>query len=91
MIRLAGFGHNDPDGIRTVAFEETNYGDIFNIDLSATVHFKIKNNILKLKVDILNLLNRKNDADAYYGVIASKGSSGYSMGRQFFANVKYEF
>ncbi|MDR0762290.1 MAG: TonB-dependent receptor plug domain-containing protein, partial [Campylobacteraceae bacterium] len=91
MIRLAGFGHNDPDGIRTVAFEETNYGDIFNIDLSATVNFKIKNNILKLKVDILNLLNRKNDADAYYGVIASRGSSGYSMGRQFFANVKYEF
>ncbi|MDR2789898.1 MAG: TonB-dependent receptor plug domain-containing protein [Campylobacteraceae bacterium] len=91
IARLSGFGHPDPDGIRTVAFEDKTYSDTFNIDMSAAVNFKIKNNKFKAGVDILNVLNKKNESDAYYGVLVSRGHEGYSLGRQFFANVKYEF
>ncbi|MDR1460158.1 MAG: TonB-dependent receptor plug domain-containing protein [Campylobacteraceae bacterium] len=91
MIRLAGFGHNDPDGIRTVAFEDVDYGSTFNVDLSMAANVKIKNNKLKIGVDILNLLNNKNDASAYYGVLTSRGVTSSSLGRQFFANFRYEY
>ncbi|MDR2081755.1 MAG: TonB-dependent receptor plug domain-containing protein [Campylobacteraceae bacterium] len=91
IARLSGFGHMDPDGIRTVAFEDKSYGGTFNIDIYTAVNLKIKNNKLKIGVDILNLLNRKNESNAYYGVLVSRGHTGYSLGRQFFANVRYEF
>ncbi|MDR1285395.1 MAG: TonB-dependent receptor plug domain-containing protein [Campylobacteraceae bacterium] len=91
MLRLSTFGHSDPDGIRTVAFEDINYGDTFNIDLFAAANLKIKGNKFTIGVDVLNLLNKKNDATAYYGVISSRGHEGHSLGRQFFANFRYEF
>jgi hypothetical protein len=91
IVRLSGFGHDDPDGVRTVAFEDVNYGNTFNVDLFAAADFEIKGNKFTLGVDVLNLFNKKNDANAYYGVLTSRGHTGYSLGRQFFANVRYEF
>ncbi|MDR1614796.1 MAG: TonB-dependent receptor plug domain-containing protein [Campylobacteraceae bacterium] len=91
LIRLSALGGPDPDGIRTVAFEDINYSDTFNIDLFAAANLKIKGNKFTVGVDILNLLNKKNDSSAYYGVLVSRGNTGNSLGRQFFANFRYEF
>jgi hypothetical protein len=59
--------------------------------MSAAADFYIKGNKLQFGVDILNLFNKRNDAKAYYGVIMSRGDEGNSLGRQFFANFRYEF
>jgi hypothetical protein len=81
-------GLKDPDNLNTRNYISKDFGDIFTIDLSASYDLKIKGNRLTFGLEILNLLNRKNDAsytNSYSNI------DGYAMGRQFFANFKYEY
>jgi hypothetical protein len=82
-------GIPDPEGLPTYEYEDREYGNTFNIDLSANYDLKVKGHTFNLGVDALNLLNRKNDAS--YTSSASGFTEGYSMGRQLYANFKYEF
>ncbi|MDR1912459.1 MAG: TonB-dependent receptor plug domain-containing protein [Helicobacteraceae bacterium] len=81
-------GLTDPDGRNTKEYETKHYGDIFTVDLSVNYTLKLNENKLTFGLEVLNLLNRKNDAgyaESYNNV------EGYAMGRQFYANVKYEY
>jgi hypothetical protein len=89
----ANGGENDPAGLTTRVFETKNYGDVFNVDLAAHYDLKFGKNMMTFGVEILNLLNRKNDA-------SMTGNSGsfdtpfveeYAMGRQFYASFRYEY
>jgi hypothetical protein len=81
-------GLTAPDGKTTYVYESKNYKDIFTVDLSANYDLKFKGNKLTFGVEVLNLLNRKNDAD-----YSSSNSfvENYAMGRQFYANFRYEY
>jgi hypothetical protein len=81
-------GQSDPNGRNTRNYESKHYGDTFTIDLSANYNLKFGENKLSLGVEVLNLLNRKNDTS--YSATSSN-IDGYAMGRQFYANVKYEY
>jgi hypothetical protein len=81
-------GQNDPSGRKTRNYESKHYGDIFTVDLAADYDWKFKGNKLTFGVEILNLFNRKNDTS--YATSSSNIDS-YAMGRQFYANVKYEY
>jgi hypothetical protein len=86
-------GDLDPAGLPTRIFEVKNYRDVFNVDLSMHYDLKFGENTMTLGVEILNLLNRKNDAS----MTGNSGSFGtplteeYSMGRQFYASLRYEY
>jgi hypothetical protein len=81
-------GLKDPNGISTRNYESKHYKDTFTVDLTASYDLKIRGNKLTFGLEILNLLNRKNDA-----TYSSSNSfiENYAMGRQFFANFKYEY
>ncbi|MDR2341695.1 MAG: TonB-dependent receptor plug domain-containing protein [Campylobacteraceae bacterium] len=81
-------GKLDPDGLKTRVYETKHYNDTFTIDLSVDYDLKFKGNKLTFGLEVLNLLNRKNDASY---VASSSNIDGYAMGRQFYANVKYEY
>ncbi|MDR2341498.1 MAG: TonB-dependent receptor plug domain-containing protein [Campylobacteraceae bacterium] len=81
-------GSKDPDGLNTRNYASKDYGDIFTIDLSANCDLKIGGNKLTFGLEVLNILNRKNDASYAQG---SSNIDGYAMGRQFYANFKYEY
>jgi hypothetical protein len=81
-------GLKDPDGLDTRNYVSKNYGDIFTVDLSANYDLKFGGNKLTFGVEVLNLLNRKNDASYTEN---ANNIDGYAMGRQFYANVKYEY
>jgi hypothetical protein len=78
----------DSDGINTRVYESKHYKDTFTVDLSANYDLKIKGSKLTFGLEVLNLLNRKNDAD--YSNSNSFVES-YAMGRQFYANFRYEY
>jgi hypothetical protein len=81
-------GLSDPNGKDTRNYESKHYGDTFTVDLSANYDLKFRDNKLTFGLEILNALNRKNDA-SYSS--ASSNFDGYAMGRQFYANFKYEY
>jgi hypothetical protein len=81
-------GLTDSNGMPTKVYESKYYGDIFTVDLSANYDLKIGENKLTFGVEVLNLLNRKNDVSY---AASSDNIDGYAMGRQFYANVKYEY
>jgi hypothetical protein len=81
-------GLKDPDGVNTRVYESKKYKDTFTIDLIANYDLKIRGNKLTFGLEILNLLNRKNDAT--YATTKTFGD-GYAMGRQFYANFRYEY
>ncbi|MDR1555275.1 MAG: TonB-dependent receptor [Campylobacteraceae bacterium] len=81
-------GKLDLDGLRTRVYETKHYSDIFTVDLSANYDLKFGKNKLSFGVEILNLLNRKND-QSY--ATSTSNIEGFAMGRQFYANVKYEY
>jgi hypothetical protein len=81
-------GKLDPDGLRTRVYETKRYNDTFTIDLSADYTLKFKRDKLTFGFEVLNLLNRKNDISY---AESSSNIDGYAMGRQFYANVKYEY
>jgi hypothetical protein len=78
----------DSNGLTTKEYESKHFGDIFNVDLNLDYTLKYGENKLTLGVEVLNLLNRKNDAS--YST-SSSNIEGYAMDRQFYANVKYEY
>ncbi|MDR0580261.1 MAG: TonB-dependent receptor plug domain-containing protein [Campylobacteraceae bacterium] len=86
-------GETDPVGLTTRVFESKKYKDVFSIDLTAHYDLKFGENTMTFGVEILNLLNRKNDAS----MTGNSGSFGtpfteeYSMGRQFYASFRYEY
>ncbi|MDR0665247.1 MAG: TonB-dependent receptor plug domain-containing protein [Helicobacteraceae bacterium] len=92
LLSSAG-GENDPSGLQTRVFETKNYRDVFNVDLAAHYDVKLGEHILTFGVEILNLLNRKNDAsgtgnsDSFNTTYIDE----YSMGRQFYASLRYEY
>jgi hypothetical protein len=81
-------GLQDPDGKDTRVYESKHYKDSFTVDLTANYDLKLRGNKLTFGVEVLNLLNRKNDAD-----YSSSNSfvENYAMGRQFYANFRYEY
>jgi hypothetical protein len=81
-------GKTDPEGIETKVYESKHYGDTFTVDLSANYDLKLKGDKLTFRLEVLNLLNRKNDASYTAG---DSNIDGYAMGRQFYANVRYEY
>jgi hypothetical protein len=81
-------GLTDPDGKNTKVYESKHYKDSFTVDLTANYDLKIKGNKLTFGVEVLNLLNRKNDAD--YSS-SNNFVENYAMGRQFYANFRYEY
>ncbi|MDR2341701.1 MAG: TonB-dependent receptor plug domain-containing protein [Campylobacteraceae bacterium] len=83
-----GGGLKDPDNLSTRVYESKYYKDIFTIDLSANYDIKARGNKLTFGLEILNLLNRKNDASY---TESSSYIDGYAMGRQFYVNFKYEY
>jgi hypothetical protein len=93
LRQLSGYGANDPSGVQTRIFEEKEYKDVFNVDLSIHYDIKFGEHVLTLGMEILNLLNRKNDAsgtgnsDAFSTTYIDE----YSMGRQFYASLRYEY
>ncbi|MDR1460517.1 MAG: hypothetical protein LBI78_02605 [Campylobacteraceae bacterium] len=86
---ISNTGLTDPNGLQTREYELKKYGDTFNVDLSANYDLNIKGNKLTFGVEILNILNRKNDAS--YTSSATAFTEEYSMGRQFYADLRYEF
>jgi hypothetical protein len=89
LRQLSGTGQNDPAGLPTLIFEDKRYGDVFNVDLTVHYDLKLGGHTLTLGLDVLNLLNRKNDASGTNnsGTIVDE----YSMGRQFYASFRYEY
>lgn len=85
-----GTGLMDPYGIATSAYIDMDYGATYNMDLSAAMTTKFNGQKLIFGVDIFNLFNRKNDVSTGYAS-SSISHVTYSMGRQFYANVRYEF
>ncbi|MDR1008152.1 MAG: TonB-dependent receptor plug domain-containing protein [Campylobacteraceae bacterium] len=86
-------GLNDPSGLETLVYEEKRYKDVFNVDLTAHYDLKLGEHTLTFGLEVLNLLDRKNDAS---GTIASTSfattfTDEYSMGRQFYASFRYEY
>jgi hypothetical protein len=81
-------GLTDPDGRNTRNYESKHYRDTFTVDLSLECILKYGKNKLLFGVEVLNLLNRKNDAS-----YSSSNSfvENYAMGRQFYANFRYEY
>jgi outer membrane receptor protein involved in Fe transport len=86
-------GDNDPAGLVTRLFESKKYGDIFNVDLSLHYDLKFGKDMMTFGVEILNLLNRKNDASmtGNSGSFSTPFTDEYSMGRQFYASFRYEY
>lgn len=84
---------NDPAGIQTLMFEEKKYGDVFNVDLTVHYDLKLKGHTLTFGLEVLNLLNRKNDASGTgnFGSFSTPFTDEYSMGRQFYASFRYEY
>jgi hypothetical protein len=82
-------GIPDPDGAPTAVYEKKNYRDTCNVDLSINYDIKISGHKLTLGAEILNIFNRKNDILSADG--GSSVNSEYSMGRQYYANARYEF
>jgi hypothetical protein len=93
LRRLSGTGANDPAGLPTRVFEETKYRDVFNIDLSVHYDLKFGENTMTFGVEVLNLLNRKNDASmtGNSSSFSTTYTDEYSMGRQFYASLRYEY
>lgn len=85
-----GYGLTDPDGLVTYAYEDKEYKATFNMDLSTSITTKIDGQKLIFGIDIFNLFNRQNDTSTAYGSSTSSTVK-YSMGRQFYANIRYEF
>jgi|GEM_PF-1841892 len=85
-----GSGLVDPQGVLTNAYVDVDYKATFNVDLSTAITKKINGQKFIFGVDILNLFNRKNDATTGYAS-SSTSTVTYTMGRQFYANVRYEF
>jgi hypothetical protein len=81
----------DPDGNPTFYYKDVDYKATFDVDLSANLNLDFGKDRLILGVDIINVLNRKNFTNVAYGGVGNQIKEGYSMGRQFFANVRYEF
>jgi hypothetical protein len=81
-------GLKDHDGKDTRNYESKHYKDSFTVDLTANYDLKFKGNKLTFGVEVLNLLNRKNDAD--YSS-SNNFVENYAMGRQFYANFRYEY
>jgi hypothetical protein len=82
-------GLKDHNNVSTRVYESKRYKDSFTVDLSLNYDLKFrKDDKLTFGLEILNALNRKNDAD-----YSSSNSfvDGYAMGRQFYANVRYEY
>ncbi|MDR3177537.1 MAG: TonB-dependent receptor plug domain-containing protein, partial [Campylobacteraceae bacterium] len=78
-------GLKDHNNVSTRVYESKRYKDSFTVDLSLSYDLKFrKDDKLTFGLEILNALNRKNDAD-----YSSSNSfvDGYAMGRQFYANV----
>jgi hypothetical protein len=89
LKQLSGNGLDDPNGLPTRAYELKHYGDTVNVDLSVNYDLKIRGNKFIFGLEALNLLNRKNDTSSANG--GTSLSEEYAMGRQFYANFKYEF
>ncbi|MFV0480896.1 MAG: TonB-dependent receptor plug domain-containing protein [Campylobacteraceae bacterium] len=84
----------DPNGITTAIYEVGYYKNTFNIDLAAETDIKIKGNKFIFGIEVFNLMNRKNDSRAVtgsYSTATATTSGSYSMGRQIYANFRYEF
>jgi hypothetical protein len=93
LRRISGTGADDPAGLATRIFEETKYKDVFNVDLSVHYDVKFGEHVLTFGMEILNLLNRKNDASMTGNstAFATTYTDEYSMGRQFYASLRYEY
>jgi hypothetical protein len=89
LKQLSAAGKTDSNGLNTRAYELKNYKDTFNVDITASYGLVLKGSKFTLGVEVLNLLNRKNDETSVNA--ASSFSDEYAMGRQFYANFKYEF
>ncbi|MDR1450815.1 MAG: TonB-dependent receptor plug domain-containing protein [Helicobacteraceae bacterium] len=93
LRQLSGTGDVDPAGLPTRIFEVKKYKDVFNVDLSVHYDIKVGDNVFTLGLEILNLLDRENDASATNstGVFSATSVEEYSMGRQFYASLRYEY
>ncbi len=79
-----------PDGLEAVEYETRNYSDLFNLDLALEIDaLRYKGNTLTVILEATNLTDRKNYVDTGYS--PSTDYPHYSMGRQFYAGVRYEF
>jgi outer membrane receptor for ferrienterochelin and colicin len=82
--------HTGDDGLPATIYYTKDYRDTFVVDLSANYDIKINGHTLTLGVEVLNLFNRKNEVTSQSGA-SSSPSDEYSMGRQYYANIRYDY
>jgi hypothetical protein len=82
-------GVPDPNGYGTTTYEKKKYSDTFYVDLQLNYDLKFKSNKLTFGLEVLNLFDRVNETIT----TGFNGSytNGYAMGRQFYANFRYEY
>ncbi|MDR0664204.1 MAG: TonB-dependent receptor plug domain-containing protein [Helicobacteraceae bacterium] len=81
--------HTGDDGLPATIYYTKDYRDTFVVDLSVGYDIKIGDHTFALGLEVLNLFNRKNEVTSQSS--GTSVSDEYSMGRQYYANVRYEF
>ncbi len=84
-----GKNYTEPNGDKFTTAWTSNYKDFFTCDLGVEFDvFKHKEQTLTFTLDVLNLFDNKNGVDTD---TSANSTASYTMGRQFWAGVKYEF
>lgn len=86
---LAWVAYEDIGDLTYVSYKDKHYSDTFNYDLTIEYDvLKYKKSTLTLRLEIMNVLDSKNEMDVSDSRTPSRT---YSMGRQFFAGMRYQF